>query len=234
LDGKLKLGPISINESGSLGDVKVHGTIDFVHSQTSADHPTESRGKIRGANIVGGSVDDLEKLSVIGKTYLGSDLEVTGETYLDGSLTVSGSVLGSGPYIDVSDKRIKKDVERIDSPDMLEKVRQLVGVSYHLDMSKVPPHGRLGRNSGTNDEGISDRQFGFIAQEVEKIFPEVVFTGGDDFKGLQYSRFAPILVEALKQLTDEVRALQTLHSQLVEEKNGLEERLYLLEQSIPK
>lgn len=234
LDGKLKLGPISINESGSLGDVKVHGTIDFVQSQTSADHPTESRGKIRGANIVGGSVDDLEKLSVIGKTYLGSDLEVTGETYLDGSLTVSGSVLGSGPYIDVSDKRIKKDVERIDSPDMLEKVRQLVGVSYHLDMSKVPPHGRLGRNSGTNDEGISDRQFGFIAQEVEKIFPEVVFTGGDDFKGLQYSRFAPILVEALKQLTDEVRALQTLHSQLVEEKNGLEKRLYLLEQSIPK
>ena len=233
LDGRLKLGPVSVNESGSLGDVKVHGTIDFVPSHTSADVPIESRGKIKGANIVGGTVDELEKLRVIGDTELGSGLEVTGETYLDGSLTVSGSVLGSGPYVDVSDKRLKKNVERMNSPDMLERIRQLDGVSYQLDLSTIQPHNRLGKNSsGANIEDSFDRQFGFIAQEVEKIFPEVVYTDDDDFKGLQYSRFAPILVEALKQLTDEVRALQTLHLQLVQEKNGLETKLHLLEQSI--
>lgn len=232
LDGRLKLGPIAINESGSLGDVKVHGTIDFVQSQTSGDVPIESRGKIKGANIVGGMVHELEKLSVMGETELGSGLEVTGETYLDGSLTVSGSVLGSGPYVDVSDKRLKKDIERLDSPDMLEKIRQLVGVSYRLDMASMQARGRIGRSRGTNNEDTPDRQFGFIAQDVEKIFPEVVYTDDDDFKGLQYSRFAPILVEALKQVTDEVRALQALHLQLVEEKDGLKEQLHLLEQSI--
>lgn len=229
LDGKLKLGPISVDESGSLGDVRVHGTIDFIQSKSSF----ASRGKLKGANIVGGTVDELEKLRVMGDAELGSGLEVTGETYLDGSLTVSGSVLGSGPYVDVSDKRLKKNVERMNSPDVLEKIRLLHGVSYQLDMSSVEASSRLGRrNSGTNSEETPDRQLGFIAQEVEEIFPEVVYTDGDDFKGLQYSRFAPILVEALKQLTDELRALQTSHLQLAEEKNDLEEKLHLLEQSV--
>jgi hypothetical protein len=207
LDGTVQMGSISIDSSGSLGDVQMHGSIDFV--RTSSDGEVESQGgSIKGAVIVGGKIDGIEKLTVDGETELGAGLQVAGETYLEGSLTVSGSVLGSGPYVDVSDGRFKTKVERMESSMALEKILQLDGVSYELDFSSMQQaHHPLGRGS-RDPENSQGRQFGFIAQEVETLFPEVVSSDEHGFKGLQYSRFAPIFVEGLKQLTEEVRVLQ--------------------------
>jgi len=216
------------SKSGSLGDIKVHGTIEFVQSEAASEDELESLGKIKGANIVGGKIDGIEKLSVIGETELGSGLQVSGETYMDGSLTVSGSVLGSGPYVDVSDGRFKRNVEKVDSSEALEKILQLDGVSYELDFSNMQAHHRLGRGS-SNSKKTQGRQFGFIAQDVEKLFPEIVSSDEHDFKGLQYSRFAPIFVEGLKQLTKEVRELAEEVRVLQDEKNSLEQRLKSLE-----
>jgi hypothetical protein len=207
LDGRMKLGPITIDNSGSLGDIRVHGTIDFDQPQTSGDVNKESQGKIKGATIVGGTVDKLERLIVTGETELGLGLQVTGESYMDGSLTVSGSVLGSGPYIDISDKRFKRNIVRMESGEILEKISRLEGVSYELDRSRMKAQRRLGRG-GDNNGDLNGREYGLIAQDVEKIFPQLVYTDEDGFKGLQYARFAPIFAEGLKQLTEEVRALQ--------------------------
>lgn len=146
---------------------------------------------------------------------------IDGETFMDGSLTVSGSVLGSGPYVDVSDERFKRNIQKMNSSaELLEKILQLDGVSYELDSSRLKGH-RLGQGS-SNITDSRDRQIGFIAQDVEKIFPEVVSTDEDGFKGLQYSRFAPILVESLKQLTKEVRDLQKERDDMKRLINSLE------------
>ena len=243
LDGRLKMGPISVDKNdGSLGDFKVHGTIDFGSSQSQDEDndDAKSRGKIKDANIVGGTIDRLEKLSVVGETELGLGLQVSGETYLDGSLTVSGSVLGSGPYVDVSDKRFKKNIQRMESANVLDKICRLDGVSYELDLSNVNEHHRLGLGgrAGNNSNTAAERQFGFIAQEVEEIFPELVSTstdyGEDDFKGLHYSRFVPLLVEGLKQLTEEVRELQEWKLQLMKEMNDMRKTIISLEESQPE
>ncbi len=45
-------------------------------------------------------------------------------------------------------------------------------------------------------EGI---QIGVIAQEVEKIAPELVITDEDGFKSVDYIKFTPILIEAMKE-----------------------------------
>ena len=216
LDGNLVMGPIIIDERGSLGDMNVHGIIDFSQAGASGDVSTSSRGEIKGASIVGGTAEGLEKLSVIGEAELGLGLQVSGETFLDGSLTVSGSVLGSGPYVDVSDGRFKTSIESMDSSEVLEKILQLDGVSYILDLANNQ------HPSFTGNEESLVKQLGFIAQDVELLFPEVVSTDADDFKGIQYARFAPILVEGLKQLTAEVRALHEENVQLklrIEEDN---------------
>ena len=44
------------------------------------------------------------------------------------------------------------------------------------------------------------KQLGFIAQEIEKIYPEVVMTDKDGYKSVDYSRLTPVLVEAIKEL----------------------------------
>ena len=211
LDGKLTLGPVSIDKSGRIGDIRMNGNIDFEQSNNN-----ESRGKIKNAAIVGGSIDELERLTVVGDTELKAGLTVTGVTYMDGSLTVSGSVLGSGPYVDISDIRFKRNIVPMESVDILDRILCLEGVSYELDKTKDNLQGRL-RRAVANNEDVHGRQYGFIAQEVEKIFPELVYTDDYDFKGLHYSRFAPLFAEGLKQLTEEVRELQAWKVQVMKE-----------------
>ena len=86
--------------------------------------------------------------------------------------------------------------------EVLNKLLQLEGVSYELDTSIALPSGSIKNKR---------RQIGFIAQDVEALFPELVYNDNDnDFKGLHYSRFVPLLLEGIKQLSQEVRELQEL------------------------
>jgi len=97
----------------------------------------------------------------------------------------------------------------------LAKLLQLEGVSYELEL---PIHHRLGRRHNQNSAN-ERKQFGFLAQDVEKLFPELVDIDEQNFRGLQYARFAPIIVEALKELHEmnlelahEVQALRAFVS----------------------
>ncbi len=52
------------------------------------------------------------------------------------------------------------------------------------------------------------RQYGFIAQDVEKVLPDVVQGDGDDIKSLKYDALIPVLVEAIKELKAEIETLK--------------------------
>lgn len=54
-----------------------------------------------------------------------------------------------------------------------------------------------------------EKQAGFIAQEVEKVIPEVVQTDSSGWKTVAYGNFAPYLVEAIKAQDRVVSALQS-------------------------
>jgi predicted RNase H-like nuclease (RuvC/YqgF family) len=55
-------------------------------------------------------------------------------------------------------------------------------------------------------------QLGFIAQEVEPIFPEVVQTGKDGFKSMVYSNLVAPLVEAVKSLYQRIQGIEQKQS----------------------
>jgi len=97
------------------------------------------------------------------------------------TLHVNGSVAGNGAYISTSDIRLKKDVQ--DLVGSLAKVLAIRGVSYKwIDEEK--------NGSGT--------QYGVIAQEIEKILPDVVVTGSDGITRVKYDDLIPVIIEALK------------------------------------
>lgn len=203
LDGTLQMSPIKIDKDGALGDINVKGEINC--------------GRLANANIVGGSISDVESLSISGNADLGAGLHVAGEAFIDGSLTVSGSVLGSGPYVDVSDRRFKRNVETIESSDALDKILQLEGISYDLDFTEMLS---LDLFNLTDLDIGKQRQLGFIAQEVEQVLPELVYNDEDlGWKGLHYSRLAPVLVESVKQLSYEIDQLKMTVSMLFQELN---------------
>ncbi|MBK8353534.1 MAG: tail fiber domain-containing protein [Saprospirales bacterium] len=71
----------------------------------------------------------------------------------------------------------------------LSKVIQLKGVSYFFNKEDF-------KDKNFND----NKQVGLIAQEVEKIYPELVQTDEQGFKSIDYAKLTPILVEAIKEL----------------------------------
>ncbi len=102
------------------------------------------------------------------------------------TLTVAGDICATGAIGACSDVRYKTDVEAI--PDVRERVTQLRGVTYRWKHDEYP------------DRSFDDRRhIGFIAQEVETVFPEMVLTDRNGYKSIDYSRLTPALVEAMKE-----------------------------------
>jgi trimeric autotransporter adhesin len=102
--------------------------------------------------------------------------------------------LTSGTYTAISDERLKKNIRLMPS-GTLSKVMSLRPTTYQFaDM--------LSDEVGIVKGG--DRYYnGFIAQEVEKIFPELVFKGSDnpaqDFYRMDYSGFGVIAIKAIQE-----------------------------------
>jgi len=72
---------------------------------------------------------------------------------------------------------------------------------------------KLSQLQGVNYKWINQRdeaqRFGFIAQEVEPIFPEFVQTNQDGYKSVAYGAFTPVIIEAVKELNLRMDDLQT-------------------------
>lgn len=100
------------------------------------------------------------------------------------NLTCAGTVTAN------SDERLKKNVKTID--DALEKVKKLRGVEYDH------------KNTG-------DHCLGVIAQEVEKVVPDVVYEDVHGVKSVAYQNMVALLIEALK---DQQRQIDELKRQL--------------------
>jgi hypothetical protein len=107
----------------------------------------------------------------------------TNPTY---KLHVNGSVAGTGPYIDLSDQRYKKNIRTLSHA--LDKVMQLRGVGFEWRKNEYP------------DLNFSEgKQIGFIAQEVQQVLPEIVHEADDIGYSVAYSQMVPVLVEAIKE-----------------------------------
>ena len=127
---------------------------------------------------------DLE--SGIGNLYI-RDGSTTKFTFDDnGDFTAAGNVTA---YSDIS---IKENIETI--PNALDKVLNLRGVKYdRIDKPESDP---------------ARHQIGVVAQEVEKIVPEVVLTHEDGIKSVAYSNLVGLLIESIKELKTEIDALK--------------------------
>ena len=101
-------------------------------------------------------------------------------------LHVNGDIYAIGNVIAFSDIKMKKDISLINNA--LDKVSNLRGVEYKM--------------INTDEKNI-----GVIAQEVEKICPELVISK-DNMKGVCYGNMVGLLIEAIKELNEKVKQLE--------------------------
>ena len=126
--------------------------------------------------------------SVVINTNGNLGIGTTSPSYM---LHVNGSVAGVGAYNALSDIRYKKDVKSL--AHSLAKVLAIRGVTYKwIDEDKYG----------------SQTQIGVIAQEIEKIVPEVVTTGSDGVKRVKYTDLIPLVIEAMQEQNAELELLK--------------------------
>ncbi|MGL4346599.1 MAG: tail fiber domain-containing protein [Chitinophagaceae bacterium] len=122
--------------------------------------------------------------------------------YTTAAVTVPAKVVT--PRVEgVSDNRLKKDVSPIHGA--LSKILQLQGVSYEWrkDMEK---------QSGYSFK--DGRDYGLIAQEVQKVLPELVKKETKGFLTVDYTHIIPIIIEAIKQQQKEIETLKDKVNQI--------------------
>jgi len=124
----------------------------------------------------------------LGVNNAGNILFDTGATNNTTYLTISGGLRVSDDVIAyaISDERVKGNVQPI--ANALEKLEQITGVSFDWK----PESGHHGHD------------YGVIAQEIEKILPEVVATRDSGYKAVKYEKIIPLLIEAIKELSKKV------------------------------
>jgi hypothetical protein len=64
----------------------------------------------------------------------------------------------------------------------LDKINKLRGVSFIY-----------------NNDSTGKRQIGFVAQEMEKVFPEFITTSEDGLKAVSYANITAVLLEGIKE-----------------------------------
>jgi hypothetical protein len=99
-----------------------------------------------------------------------------------------------------SDERLKENITTIENA--LSKVRSLTGVMFDWKDSVIDERG------GEDGYFVRRHDTGIIAQEVEKVLPEVVATRDDGFMAVKYEKLAGLIIQSIKELADEVDELK--------------------------
>lgn len=125
-------------------------------------------------------------------------------------LFVNGPAGGITSWDNTSDKRFKKNIVPISGA--LNKVMQIQGVTFDWDKSVK------------TDMDFDDKNhIGFLAQDLEEVLPQVVFTADDEMKtkSVAYGDVVPVLVEAIKEQQQQIEEQQNQISVLKQELEDL-------------
>ena len=111
----------------------------------------------------------------------------TGAVRVSGGMSVSGSIYAGGDVVAYSDERLKDNIEVI--ADAGEKVAALRGVTF-------------------TRKSDGEASTGLIAQDVAAVLPQAVSEDEEGMLSVKYANLVGLLVEAVKELQAEVKALK--------------------------
>lgn len=236
-------GGVGIGTNAPGEELEIHGTDPTVEVQ---DTDAAANGNTGGGFVIRNSINQVHgRLGYLNTTYLilqnniaGGDLRLQteediifrtnsaeraridpngylgiNETSPNVHLDVNGSIEYTGTLADVSDIRLKKDIKPLDTDDMIQRIMNVDTYTFVM-----------------KDDEAGQVEYGVMAQEIEKIFPELVRTANDDMgtKSVNYVGLIAPMIEATKSLKAENEALKaeiaeikTAQAGILEEVKGI-------------
>ena len=133
----------------------------------------------------------------IGRVPVTNILEVEG----------NASKANTGDWLANSDARLKKNIQSLESKLMLEKLLSLQGITYEWNDTQTGTKRPLGI------------QYGFTAQNIQQVFPDLVTEDNHGFLQTAYGTYDAMQVEAIRALHDKIQRLKKERQEL---ENNLE------------
>jgi len=93
-----------------------------------------------------------------------------------------------------SDKRLKTNIINIQNP--IDKIKKLNGISFEWKDREV------------NEKVMNKTNLGVIAQEVQKVLPEIVKERDDGYLAIKYEQLVPVLIEGIKEQQKQIDELK--------------------------
>ena len=139
------------------------------------------------ANTFAGRVDVDDTTSSTSKT--------TGALVVDGGIGAAGNINAGGDVVAYasSDERYKDNIIPIRNPN--EKIQQIGGYTFDWNDKHEIFKGK--------------KDIGVVAQEIEKVLPEIVETRDNGFKAVKYEKIVALLIESNKELIKRVEELES-------------------------
>ena len=139
------------------------------------------------------AVSSSQGLILATNNNLGIGVNESSDLPLSYKLMVSGSIKASGTVVQGSDSRLKEDIYPIDNA--LSRIENIDGVYFTY------------KDSG-------EKSIGVIAQDIQKILPEVVSEDNNGYLGVNYSGIVPVLIEAVREQSSIIKDLEDRISDL--------------------
>lgn len=199
---KTVVGGINELNSGKLGKTEKASSATTADSAGTANKLTTPRA-INGVNFDGTAnitIADNTKMPLAGNHTKSGNLTVTGA--LNGN-----TITSTGNVTAYSDRRTKADLKEV--KDSLEKLKTLTAYEYLMITS--------------NEESM-----GFLADEVEKVFPSAVFEDENGIKKVAYLQLIAPIVNALKEIDERLKKLEEV-IQMSVDLNSIDEKVRSLE-----
>lgn len=233
-------GPLYINSTlnGTLLDVRSNGNQIFNVACNGTNCGAIVNGSLNvnngfvninpgfntGFNYYGGSTNIFSvtareaNFTVTDFNFYGH-LDLHGTSSLFDNVYINASGCYTGTWGQCSDVRFKKNINLI--PNALNKILNLKGVSFEWKKDEFP---QKNFEVGT--------KLGFVAQDMEKVLPELVKTEADGYKSISYSNLTPVIIEAMKEQQEIIRSQELKLSELNSKINSLENKLLEQEKKI--
>ena len=197
-------GDLSTNRQITL-DVSSGTFTDGVTSVVDGLEVISGSAQITAFGFVSSSVGDtLQQVTEAGSSTdqavqfentTDSTSKTTGAVTIGGGLGVNNTINAGGDVIAYasSDERLKDNIQPIEGA--LDKVSQISGNTFDWNEEKQNIY--------------KGKDYGVIAQEIQKVMPELVDTRDSGYLAVKYDKIVPLLIESIKELKKEIEELKS-------------------------
>jgi hypothetical protein len=188
--GNLRLSQYN-NGTGNMNKLEIYSTTTSISGVLNLNLTSDSVNSTTGVLVSNGGIS-------IAKTTNATSVTAGGSLTVAGGVSIAKDVYVGGTVTSSSDKFLKKNIK--DLPSMLDKISNIHPITYN-----------------SINEFDTRNYIGFIAQEFEDNFPELLRRENEDaYYSLAYDRITALNFKCIKELLDEINKLKVIIQSLKE------------------